>query len=160
MTLSSNCFRPVFKLWKLKLKSLLISNLFFFHIPGCGDTLTSPSGTITSPGHPSSYPHGANCTWYINVSPGNLIRLTFVSFNLEYHANCNFDYLEVYDNGTVQTGKKIGRYTWTPCTHNCTYMNSTTTLHQHLYTSVHVDFIMIIMMIVWFTQLHIYTEEE
>uniref|UniRef100_A0AAX7VLU9 Cubilin n=1 Tax=Astatotilapia calliptera TaxID=8154 RepID=A0AAX7VLU9_ASTCA len=79
-------------------------------IEGCGDTLTSPSGTITSPGHPSSYPHGANCTWYINVSPGNLIRLTFESFNLEYHANCNFDYLEVYDNGTVQTGNKIGRY--------------------------------------------------
>uniref|UniRef100_A0A3B4F981 Cubilin n=1 Tax=Pundamilia nyererei TaxID=303518 RepID=A0A3B4F981_9CICH len=79
-------------------------------IEGCGDTLTGPSGTITSPGHPSSYPHGANCTWYINVSPGNLIRLTFESFNLEYHANCNFDYLEVYDNGTVQTGNKIGRY--------------------------------------------------
>uniref|UniRef100_A0A669E0J6 Cubilin n=1 Tax=Oreochromis niloticus TaxID=8128 RepID=A0A669E0J6_ORENI len=79
-------------------------------IEGCGDTLTSPSGTITSPGHPSSYPHGANCTWYISVSPGNLIRLTFESFNLEYHTNCNFDYLEVYDNGTVQTGNKIGRY--------------------------------------------------
>uniref|UniRef100_A0A3Q4HHJ3 Cubilin (intrinsic factor-cobalamin receptor) n=1 Tax=Neolamprologus brichardi TaxID=32507 RepID=A0A3Q4HHJ3_NEOBR len=79
-------------------------------IEGCGDTLTSPSGTITSPGHPSSYPHGANCTWYINVSPGHLIRLTFESFNLEYHANCNFDYLEVYDNGTVQTGNMIGRY--------------------------------------------------
>ncbi|KAM6900418.1 cubilin [Xenentodon cancila] len=79
-------------------------------IEGCGDTLTSPSGTITSPGHPNSYPHGANCTWYISVTPGNLIRLTFLSFNLEYHVNCNYDYVEVYDNGTVQTGNKIGRY--------------------------------------------------
>ncbi|XP_028288640.1 cubilin [Parambassis ranga] len=79
-------------------------------IEGCGDTLTSPSGTITSPGHPNNYPHGANCTWYINVSPGNLIRLTFDSFNMEYHSNCNFDYVEVYDNGTVETGNKIGRY--------------------------------------------------
>uniref|UniRef100_A0A669DQK6 Cubilin n=1 Tax=Oreochromis niloticus TaxID=8128 RepID=A0A669DQK6_ORENI len=76
-------------------------------IEGCGDTLTSPSGTITSPGHPSSYPHGANCTWYISVSPGNLIRLTFESFNLEYHTNCNFDYLEVYDNGTVYCGRSV-----------------------------------------------------
>ncbi|XP_041824165.1 cubilin [Melanotaenia boesemani] len=77
---------------------------------GCGETLTGPSGTITSPGHPTNYPHGANCTWYITVAPGNLIRLSFSSFNLEYHANCNYDYLEVYDNGTVQTGHLIGRY--------------------------------------------------
>ncbi|KAG7527098.1 cubilin [Solea senegalensis] len=76
----------------------------------CGDTLTSPSGTITSPGHPTSYPHGANCTWYISALPGNLVRLSFDSFNLEYHDNCNYDYVEVYDNGTVQTGTKIGRY--------------------------------------------------
>nr|XP_033495310.1 cubilin [Epinephelus lanceolatus] len=79
-------------------------------LEGCGDTLTTPTGTITSPGHPSSYPHGANCTWYISVSPGSLVRLSFDSFNLEYHINCNYDYLEVYDNGTVQTGTKIGRY--------------------------------------------------
>lgn len=81
----------------------------FCHLSGCGDTLTSPSGAITSPGHPSVYPHGANCTWYISVSPGNLIQLLFESFNLEYHTNCNFDYVEVYDNGTVQTGTKLGR---------------------------------------------------
>ncbi|XP_015810319.3 cubilin [Nothobranchius furzeri] len=79
-------------------------------IEGCGDTMTTPSGTIRSPGHPNNYPHGANCTWYISVTPGNLIRLSFDSFNLEYHTNCNYDYLEVYDNGTVQTGNKIGRY--------------------------------------------------
>ncbi|XP_037612385.1 cubilin [Sebastes umbrosus] len=79
-------------------------------LEGCGDTLTSPSGTIRSPGHPNNYPHGANCTWFISVTPGNLIRLSFDSFNLEYHLNCNYDYLEVYDNGTAQTGTKIGRY--------------------------------------------------
>ncbi|XP_056155801.1 cubilin [Lampris incognitus] len=77
---------------------------------GCGQTLTAPSGIITSPGHPNSYPHGANCTWYINVAPGNVIRLSFDSFNLEEYSNCNFDYVEVYDNGTVQTGTKVGRY--------------------------------------------------
>uniref|UniRef100_A0A3Q1IYA9 Uncharacterized protein n=1 Tax=Anabas testudineus TaxID=64144 RepID=A0A3Q1IYA9_ANATE len=79
-------------------------------LQGCGDTLTSPSGTITSPGHPTSYPHGANCTWFISVDPGNLIRLTFDSFNLEYHDNCYLDYLEVYDGGTVQNGTLVGRY--------------------------------------------------
>lgn len=79
-------------------------------LEGCGDTLTSPSGSITSPGHPNNYPHGVNCTWYIRVIPGNLIRLSFDSFNLEYHVDCNFDYVEVYDNGTVETGNKIGRF--------------------------------------------------
>ncbi|XP_063063043.1 cubilin [Engraulis encrasicolus] len=79
-------------------------------IEGCGDTLTTPSGSFHSPGHPTSYPHGANCTWYISVAAGNLIRLSFSSFNLEYHQNCNYDYVEVYDNGTATTGTLLGRY--------------------------------------------------
>ncbi|KAI4871253.1 hypothetical protein NFI96_019773 [Prochilodus magdalenae] len=77
---------------------------------GCGETLTEPSGSFTSPGHPTNYPHGANCTWYISVAPGNIIRLSFTSFNLEFHTNCNFDYVEIYDNGTAQTGNLLGRY--------------------------------------------------
>ncbi|XP_064190205.1 cubilin [Anguilla rostrata] len=77
---------------------------------GCGETLNDPSGTVTSPGHPTNYPHGANCTWFISVAPGNIIRLSFTSFNLEYHHNCLYDYVEVYDNGTAETGTKLGRY--------------------------------------------------
>ncbi|KAJ8276925.1 hypothetical protein GJAV_G00069430 [Gymnothorax javanicus] len=77
---------------------------------GCGESLNDPSGTITSPGHPTNYPHGANCTWYISVAPGNIIRLSFTSFNLEFHHNCVYDYVEVYDNGTAETGTKLGRY--------------------------------------------------
>uniref|UniRef100_A0A4W4F6Q8 Cubilin n=1 Tax=Electrophorus electricus TaxID=8005 RepID=A0A4W4F6Q8_ELEEL len=77
---------------------------------GCGDTLIDPSGSFTSPGHPTSYPHGANCSWHIAVTPGNIIRLSFTSFNLEYHTNCIHDYVEVYDNGTAQTGNLLGRY--------------------------------------------------
>ncbi|XP_066539114.1 cubilin [Hoplias malabaricus] len=79
-------------------------------IEGCGGTLTEPSGTVNSPGHPTTYPHGANCSWYISVSPGNIIRLSFTSFNLEYHTNCDYDYVEIYDNGTAQTGNLLGRY--------------------------------------------------
>ncbi|XP_019897556.2 cubilin [Esox lucius] len=79
-------------------------------IEGCGATLTAPSGSLNSPGHPNNYPHGANCTWYISVAPGHLVRLSFTSFNMEYHTSCNYDYVEVYDNGTVATGTKLGRY--------------------------------------------------
>ncbi|NXD11879.1 CUBN protein, partial [Nothocercus nigrocapillus] len=73
----------------------------------CGEALTEPEGTIRSPGHPTVYPHGINCTWTINIQPGYLIRLTFTSFNLEFDYSCRKDYLEVYDNSTVQ---KLGRY--------------------------------------------------
>ncbi|XP_026057290.1 cubilin-like [Carassius auratus] len=77
---------------------------------GCGETLTEPTGSFTSPGHPTDYPHGANCTWYIAVQPGNLIRLSFTTFNLEYHTNCGYDYVDVYDNGTALTGTLMGRF--------------------------------------------------
>ncbi|KTF87440.1 hypothetical protein cypCar_00025640 [Cyprinus carpio] len=77
---------------------------------GCGETLTEPVGSFTSPGHPTDYPHGANCTWYISVEPGNLIRLSFTTFNLEYHTNCAYDYVEVFDNGTALTGSLLGRF--------------------------------------------------
>ncbi|XP_072307339.1 cubilin [Eucyclogobius newberryi] len=92
-----------------------VSNLGFLAdygraIEGCGATMTSPSGVIVSPGHPNTYPHGANCTWFISVAPGNIIRLNFDSFNLEYHSNCIRDYVELYDNGTVETGTKLGRF--------------------------------------------------
>uniref|UniRef100_A0A8C3CRJ2 Cubilin n=1 Tax=Cairina moschata TaxID=8855 RepID=A0A8C3CRJ2_CAIMO len=73
----------------------------------CGESLTGQEGTITSPGHPDVYPHGINCTWTINIQPGYLIRLTFTSFNLAFDYYCRNDYLEIYDNSTVQ---KLGRY--------------------------------------------------
>uniref|UniRef100_A0A8B9UD24 Cubilin n=1 Tax=Anas zonorhyncha TaxID=75864 RepID=A0A8B9UD24_9AVES len=73
----------------------------------CGESFTGQEGTITSPGHPDVYPHGINCTWTINIQPGYLIRLTFTSFNLAFDYYCRNDYLEIYDNSTMQ---KLGRY--------------------------------------------------
>uniref|UniRef100_A0A669EKT9 Cubilin n=1 Tax=Oreochromis niloticus TaxID=8128 RepID=A0A669EKT9_ORENI len=76
----------------------------------CSLTENILHGQFHSPYHPNAYPHNKVCEWVINhVSPGNLIRLTFESFNLEYHTNCNFDYLEVYDNGTVLGKLYCGR---------------------------------------------------
>ncbi|XP_030055456.1 cubilin isoform X1 [Microcaecilia unicolor] len=79
-------------------------------VQGCGETLTAPQGSITTPGHPTHYPHGINCTWFITVQPGYLIRLMFTTFNMEHSSNCIFDYLEVYDNDTTDPGSKLGRY--------------------------------------------------
>ncbi|XP_004716072.1 cubilin [Echinops telfairi] len=73
----------------------------------CGEVLIEPTGTIQSPGHPNVYPHGINCTWHIVAQPGQLIRLVFRTFHLEFHYNCTNDYLEVVDTGT---GTSLGRY--------------------------------------------------
>ncbi|KAG8573749.1 hypothetical protein GDO81_012532 [Engystomops pustulosus] len=77
---------------------------------GCGGTRTTPEGTINSPGYPNVYPHGVHCTWVISIQPGNLIRLSFTSFNLEHSVSCQYDYVEIYDNTTVTTGSRMGRY--------------------------------------------------
>uniref|UniRef100_A0A8B9GL35 Cubilin n=1 Tax=Amazona collaria TaxID=241587 RepID=A0A8B9GL35_9PSIT len=73
----------------------------------CGEMLTEPEGTITSPNRPDVYPHGINCTWIINIEPSYLIRLTFTSFNLAFDYDCTNEYLEIYDNITVEI---LGRY--------------------------------------------------
>ncbi|XP_021504160.1 cubilin isoform X2 [Meriones unguiculatus] len=73
----------------------------------CGEVLTAPTGIIESPGHPNVYPSGVNCTWHIVVQRGQLIRLEFNSFYLEFHYSCTNDYLEIYD--TVAQ-KSLGRY--------------------------------------------------
>ncbi|XP_072431088.1 cubilin [Chiloscyllium punctatum] len=77
---------------------------------GCTEVLTKPAGIISSPGYPTDYPHGAKCIWHISVQPGYIIRLTFDFFNVEYHMNCTKDYVEVFDNGTITSGRRIGRF--------------------------------------------------
>ncbi|CAH1775425.1 unnamed protein product [Owenia fusiformis] len=78
---------------------------------GCGGSLTENVGAFQSPGHPDVYPHGIQCAWYITVAEGLVIRLTFSTFSLEDHSDCNYDYVEVYDNSTTtETGGLLGRY--------------------------------------------------
>jgi hypothetical protein len=48
-----------------------------------------------SPGYPNSYPASLICVYYVHSVPGSLLSLSFVSFDLEYSADC------VYDNLTV-----------------------------------------------------------
>lgn len=93
---------------KLLLKLNVINKLWNMCIDsGCGGSLTANTGVFTSPGHPNYYPHGVTCTWFITVRPGFLIRLTFTSFALESHSQCNYDYVQVFDNYT--TAGSVGR---------------------------------------------------
>lgn len=64
-------------------------------IKGCGADMTNPTGSFVSPNYPNQYSHNAECFWTITISQGSRIHLTFVDFNFEQHASCQYDYVEV-----------------------------------------------------------------
>ncbi|XP_013375174.1 PREDICTED: CUB and sushi domain-containing protein 2 isoform X4 [Chinchilla lanigera] len=71
----------------------------------CGGHLTSPSGTILSPGWPGFYKDALSCAWVIEAQPGYPIKITFDRFKTEV----NYDTLEVRD-GKTYSAPLIGVY--------------------------------------------------
>ena len=69
--------------------------MYFLCMPGCGGTLSGPSGSFVSPNFPLAYGHNAECYWNISVARGSRLHLTFLSMDLEQHSRCNYDYVEV-----------------------------------------------------------------
>ena len=84
----------------------------------CGPSLlTDSEGTVTSPGHPGSFPSYISCTWTIQVADSDTITLFFDSFSmgdLPYYAgsDCLFwndgAMVSVYD-GDTDNGTLMGR---------------------------------------------------
>ena len=67
-----------------------------FFIPSvCGGEFQGPTGYITSPFYPDSYPNDRECVYVIAQPPGTRIHLEFMEFDVESHSDCMFDYLEV-----------------------------------------------------------------
>ncbi|XP_037683717.1 CUB and sushi domain-containing protein 2 isoform X4 [Choloepus didactylus] len=71
----------------------------------CGGHLTSPSGTILSPGWPGFYKDALSCAWVVEAQPGYPIKITFDRFKTEV----NYDTLEVRD-GRTYSAPLIGVY--------------------------------------------------
>ena len=59
------------------------------------DTLTTESGTLTSPNYPQKYPPLTMCFWSITVPRGKRITINFDEVELESHPTCEFDSLEI-----------------------------------------------------------------
>jgi len=80
-------------------------------VPGCGGLFTSASGEITSPLHPDTqnYHNNLNCEYLIRAPAGDRISLSFLSFGLEDHNDCGYDYLELRDGGRGDS-PLVGRY--------------------------------------------------
>uniref|UniRef100_A0A8C3YL53 Cubilin n=1 Tax=Catagonus wagneri TaxID=51154 RepID=A0A8C3YL53_9CETA len=72
-------------------------------LTGCGGSLTTPTGTFTSPNYPMPYYHSSECYWWLKSSHGSPFELEFEDFHLEYHPNCTLDYLDVYDGPSVSS---------------------------------------------------------
>jgi len=57
-----------------------------------------------------SYDDKANCEWSIEPAEGagSAVRLTFLTFELEYEANCSYDRVEVF--GGIDKNIPLGRF--------------------------------------------------
>lgn len=76
---------------------------------GCNYLITDPMGYITSPNYPNNYPNNTNCVWRFATTPGHRVQLNFTSFELEFHQECAFDHLEIYNGLTVRSFT-LGRF--------------------------------------------------
>lgn len=74
----------------------------------CGGILSAPSGNISSPNFPGPYPYNIDCSWLIVVAEGSSVLLTFHHFELEYHANCDYDYIKIYNGIAEDEGNLLG----------------------------------------------------
>ncbi|KAI8034244.1 hypothetical protein M5D96_013003 [Drosophila gunungcola] len=76
--------------------------------PQCGGRLEFDThGTLASPGSPGNYPKNRDCQWQLVAPKNKRIKLTFFSLQLEEHANCNFDYVQITD--TI-SGRELAKY--------------------------------------------------
>ena len=74
---------------------------------GCGRASTSDHGVITSPNYPDPYPHDSYCIYTISVPADEVITFNITNIDIESHANCAWDYLEVSEMD-AEAGRSSG----------------------------------------------------
>ncbi|KAM9455381.1 procollagen C-endopeptidase enhancer a [Clarias gariepinus] len=75
----------------------------------CGGNLDKESGFVASENFPLFYKPNSNCTWYITVPEGQVVKLSFRIFDLEADSLCRYDFLDIY-NGHSNMAQKLGRF--------------------------------------------------
>lgn len=96
--------------------SLIICDVVFADSghSGCGGPgfLNRHTGEITSHNHFNNHNHyhrNSNCHWRIRANAGHVVRLSSIHFDVEPDANCDYDYLNIYD-GSSNSAKLIGKF--------------------------------------------------
>lgn len=59
---------------------------------------------------PGLYPYSVDCSWLIVVSEGSSVLLTFHHFELEYHSDCAYDYVKIYNGVPEDEGNLLGKF--------------------------------------------------
>mgnify|MGYP000018708000 CR=1 FL=1 len=82
-----------------------------YDFESCGGIREGPSGEINghTPTDDWSDHRNQNCTWIIMVGINKAIELKFSLFDIEYHPNCENDYVSIYD-GPDTNSRMIGKY--------------------------------------------------
>lgn len=50
------------------------------------------------------------CEWRILAEPNRGVNIRFTQFDLEREANCEFDYIEIYDGDEILEEHRVARY--------------------------------------------------
>ena len=61
---------------------------------------------VKTPNYPYNYGHNRDCTWKISAESNRKIKLSSFSIDTEYHQNCGYDYLAIYD-GSTSSGRLV-----------------------------------------------------
>ncbi|XP_045117385.1 cubilin-like [Portunus trituberculatus] len=107
----------------------------------CGGVLTGITGVITSPNSPETYPTNTDCRWVLDLPPNYVIQITWQSFSLEHHTDCQYDYIEIFDNSSIagqsqRMGSRLCGSTLPPI---MTSSDNLVTIHFHSDSSVNHD---------------------
>ncbi|XP_011674328.1 uncharacterized protein LOC586495 [Strongylocentrotus purpuratus] len=63
----------------------------------CGGTFSSPMGILVSPNYPDNYNNHADCSFTIQAPAGQTVTLTINDLDIEEHASCSADAVEIHD---------------------------------------------------------------
>ncbi|XP_022082803.1 cubilin-like [Acanthaster planci] len=63
------------------------------HLKACDESFFTPNGTLSSPLYPKQYPSNKDCRTTITAQPDYVIQIYFSDFELEFHENCDYDYV-------------------------------------------------------------------
>ncbi|KAF3836505.1 hypothetical protein F7725_029063 [Dissostichus mawsoni] len=84
--------------WRLRVPSGHVVRLVVLTLHGCGGSISSWNGSISSPYYPSYYPPNIDCTWTLRAPlPGHLISMTIVMMDIQDASSdgCEKDWLDI-----------------------------------------------------------------
>ncbi|XP_066250457.1 protein tolkin-like [Euwallacea similis] len=67
-----------------------------FQVTCGGDLYVDSIGYLASPNYPDEYLPSKECVWQISVAEQFQVAIQFVSFDLEHHVDCSYDFVSIH----------------------------------------------------------------